>query len=434
MWYHIVPQTTGFYWKEPRTSISTFNTYDLEVLQEAKEPSSVDKELPPFEESKEEASDHSDSSDDNEENKDTAQIRNSPIVTAPPPYTFLPPITMASTSTTTRIQTATQGSPPGSPVAPAPNPSTRDQIAAIFHQNFGPFGGNPGGGGRGGEGGQPQLQPQQQQNVLPAAGVRTMGKLPEIFDRDRTKAEDFIEEVKGYLHLNQDVAGFNSPMKKVHFTLTHMKGPKVANWVNTMGETIKSMDPAVNNIPKVWTQFLDTFDAQFQDSTKEEKARTQLKNLRMKGNLIDEYVSDFEELVRMAGYATESPETMAMFLDGVDTGILRDIIKPPIPRDYRMLQQKAIESTKAQQAINDILKSRGQGRVNRDFHSDHHNSSNSNNKDNGNSLEEPIEVIGMATSSTQAMPLEATITPPYLWTLIAEEWTTEEKDHSEDES
>ena len=39
------------------------------------------------------------------------------------------------------------------------------------------------------------------------------------------------------------------------------------------------------------------FNAQYQDSTKEEKACAQLKNLKMKGNLIDEYISDFEELV-----------------------------------------------------------------------------------------------------------------------------------------
>ena len=99
-----------------------------------------------------------------------------------------------------------------------------------------------------------------------------MGKLPDTFDGDRSKAEDFIEEVKGYLRLNQDVAGFNSPMKKVAFTLMHMKGPKVANWVKTMGETIEGLDPLVNNIPAVWTTFLDMFNAQYQDSTKEEKA------------------------------------------------------------------------------------------------------------------------------------------------------------------
>ena len=36
----------------------------------------------------------------------------------------------------------------------------------------------------------------------------------------------------------------------------------------------------------------------------------------------------------MAGYATGSAETMAMFLDGVDPGILREIMKPPVPHDY----------------------------------------------------------------------------------------------------
>ena len=109
-------------------------------------------------------------------------------------------------------------------------------------------------------------------------------------------------------------------MKKVAFTLMHMKGPKVANWVKTMGETIEGLNPLVDNIPAVWTTFLDMFNAQYQDSTKEEKA--QLKNLKMKGNLIDEYVSDFEELVRMVGYAMRSTETMSMFLDGVNPGIL----------------------------------------------------------------------------------------------------------------
>ena len=40
-------------------------------------------------------------------------------------------------------------------------------------------------------------------------------------------------------------------MKKVAFTLTHMKGPKVANWVKTMGKLIERLDPLINNIPAV---------------------------------------------------------------------------------------------------------------------------------------------------------------------------------------
>ena len=51
MWHQVVPRTTGFYRKEPRPSILTFNTYDLEeVLKEAKGLSPVDKDFPPFEE------------------------------------------------------------------------------------------------------------------------------------------------------------------------------------------------------------------------------------------------------------------------------------------------------------------------------------------------------------------------------------------------
>ena len=47
-----------------------------------------------------------------------------------------------------------------------------------------------------------------------------MGALPQLFYRDRTKADDFIDEVKAYLCLNADVVGYDSPFKKVAFTLT----------------------------------------------------------------------------------------------------------------------------------------------------------------------------------------------------------------------
>ena len=81
----------------------------------------------------------------------------------------------------------------------------------------------------------------------------------------------------------------------------------------------------------------------------------------MKGNLIDKYVLDFKELVRMAGYATGSTKMMNMFLDGVDPGILQEIMKPPVPCDYCSLRQKAVDATKARQVVDNILKHRGLG-------------------------------------------------------------------------
>jgi hypothetical protein len=54
-----------------------------------------------------------------------------------------------------------------------------------------------------------------------------MGNLPQVFNGNQAKANGFIEEVKGYLHLNRDVAGYNSLIKKVTFTLTLIKGENV---------------------------------------------------------------------------------------------------------------------------------------------------------------------------------------------------------------
>ena len=107
--------------------------------------------------------------------------------------------------------------------AAAPTQSQSQRIASAMQQVFkqkkpgggsGPPGGGgsgpPGGGGSGppGGGGGPPVggqPPAAQQPVPPAADVKAMGSLPQIFYGDRSKANDFIEEVKGYFRLNADV-------------------------------------------------------------------------------------------------------------------------------------------------------------------------------------------------------------------------------------
>ena len=96
--------------------------------------------------------------------------------------------------------------------------------------------GPPGGGSGPPGGGQPQNA---QQLVPPAPDVKAMGSLPQIFNRDWSKADDFIEEVKGYFCLNADIPGYNSLYKKVAFTLTLIKGEEPAQWVQNMGNWLR---------------------------------------------------------------------------------------------------------------------------------------------------------------------------------------------------
>ena len=93
-----------------------------------------------------------------------------------------------------------------------------------------------------------------------------MAALPQIFLGNGTKADDFIDKVKAYLYLNADVAGYNSPFKKVTFTFTLIKGESTAQWIRNMGNWLDGLIMPRDNILNLWTQSLREFQDQFQDT------------------------------------------------------------------------------------------------------------------------------------------------------------------------
>ena len=154
----------------------------------------------------------------------------------------------------------------------------RKGFGAALRRNPPDGSGGGGGGGGGGEGGgpparQPAAQPAPPGPVAIAGDVKNMGQLPFVFDGDQTKADDFIDEVKSYLLLNQDVSRFNSPIKKVAFTITLIKGPNTAGWTRDIRTFLEGLDPVADNVPAVWDQFLVEFANQFQDSQRRQRAK-----------------------------------------------------------------------------------------------------------------------------------------------------------------
>ena len=192
----------------------------------------------------------------------------------------------------------------------------------------------------------------------PTDGPTIMGSLPQVFTGDCTKATEFIEEVKGYIQLNQDVPGFNSPIKKAARTLTLIKGSEVAGWVRNMGHWIDQLNPTLDNVPFIWEQFLQEFARQFHDSQQQDRACIKLENLRMVFPDIDRYISQFEDLARQAGYTKGNPETMQLFLSGLDRFTLEGVLRPPFAHGYQAIKEHAIESTRSTQLVHSII---GQG-------------------------------------------------------------------------
>jgi hypothetical protein len=91
------------------------------------------------------------------------------------------------------------------------------------------------------------------------------------------------------------VAGFDSPIKKIAFMLTLIKGPDTAGWTQDMGDFLDGLGPT-NNIPDLWMQFLEEFRQQFQDTQKGDQAQAQLEGLCMQFLEINTYITKFEEL------------------------------------------------------------------------------------------------------------------------------------------
>ena len=305
------------------------------------------------------------------------QIRNSPVQTSgrtsSPSVTFKPQLltaTTMSTTTTTQTATATTAAPAASGTAATPESIQKSLQKAMKRTGPPGGGGTPGGGSGGGGGGPLGGAPAGGAGGAPAQvpvpiaqNVRAAGHGPTVFKGDRTKAEHFLDEVRGYLSLNHQVAGFDSPIRKVCYALTHIKGPKVEGWVRDMWIWIDGLiqDYANNNIPAVWDGFITEFTQQFSDSQKEQRARIKLKEHCFKYPEIDSFISKFEDLARLAGYTQGSPEATELFLEGLPVDILKEVMQSPRAATYAETKERAIDAVRTKQTLEAIMKKMASG-------------------------------------------------------------------------
>jgi Zinc knuckle len=66
---------------------------------------------------------------------------------------------------------------------------------------------------------------------------------------------------------------------------------------------------------------------------------------------IDQYISDFKDLVRQASYTVGNEETIGFFLNGLSPSILEEVIKDPFPQNYNKYKVKGVNITKGRQMI-----------------------------------------------------------------------------------
>src|SRR5205807_16926 len=143
--------------------------------------------------------------------------------------------------------------------------------------------------------------------------------------------------------------GFNSFICKVTLTLTAIKGPEVEAWARNMGNWLNELQQLAEDIPFVWDHFEAEFLRNFSNSSRPQCTRQALDNHCMRFPKIDQYISKFEDLIRLSGYQLGTEESNQMFLKGLTQSVMEETVKPPLPQTYNAYKQRAIEVTAGKQ-------------------------------------------------------------------------------------
>ena len=96
-------------------------------------------------------------------------------------------------------------------------------------------------------------------------------------------------------------------------------------------------DPTTPDHQDSWDQFLEQFRAEYADTQKAERARTQIEEMHMKNNNIDQYITDFISTANDAGYHLEGESTKRTFVRGLGKFIAGEVYRR-VPNPYTWQQ------------------------------------------------------------------------------------------------
>jgi len=174
---------------------------------------------------------------------------------------------------------------------------------------------------------------------------KLVGEPPTIYDGDRKKTTLFINEWELYWAVNNDNALMINPYRRAMFFLTYIKGTRVNEWVMAVNRWLaRQIQGGVNTADeRLWNEVAASFMRRFADSLAKENAQSILwAGVKMKGEDIDAYIVEIEELIRLAEYRFDVPQTIETFTDGLPTGLYQKVLELDRPATYEQWKQAAI--------------------------------------------------------------------------------------------
>ena len=191
------------------------------------------------------------------------------------------------------------------------------------------------------------------------------GKVPEIFDGDRTKTLKFLNAF-GLFHMNnEDNSHMKNPYKCCTYFLGLLNGEKVDDWVEEQTDilrekTTRNSDRIGKDKETLWEDLMESFSNAFAHTGRVEQARTELDRLEMEGNLIDEYIAKFENLLKRGNIPRTDVGAMTKFRDGLRKGLMAQIyFQQQWPEDLDEWEEAARREVRRLSIMREALSPKG---------------------------------------------------------------------------
>jgi hypothetical protein len=210
-----------------------------------------------------------------------------------------------------------------------------------------PIGGPPGG-PFGPPGGGPPGGPPAPIPPAPVVGGggrndKLVGNTPLIFKGERHRAEEFITQWQLYEGVNITNDLMRNAYQRAMLFLTYIQGPIVNEWVKGVNAWLRGQIINQRWAPtdeRLWVEVFDSFNRQFANVMEQEDAQAALaKGLQLEKGDLDKLITEFEQLVRHAGYDINQDLVLRIFTSALPNTmyeyILRNLRQPATYEQWR---------------------------------------------------------------------------------------------------
>ena len=114
----------------------------------------------------------------------------------------------------------------------------------------------------------------------------------------------------------------------------YIEGLSVDHWVTQHVEWLNNTLIPTPPFLSLWEEFVAHFEQDWADVNAPAKARARLDKLAMKGDELDQYITDFANLAVEAGFSLTDPACLKYFKKGLPTGLLEKCLSLDQPANW----------------------------------------------------------------------------------------------------